>query len=112
MDRPLALTPYVFFGMRQRLPGVLRISSPAGVFVLHPLSQLDPESFISLGTRLILGWWIFRARLFELLTVARAAIMDHMSDGVNWLTQFDVCGRKCQSYSCRVSPMIRRSNRA
>jgi PAS domain S-box-containing protein len=52
------------------------------VFVVNPFKQRDPAPFSFLLGGLILGWGLFRARLFRLVPIAREAVIEHMADGV------------------------------
>jgi two-component system cell cycle sensor histidine kinase/response regulator CckA len=47
-----------------------------------PFHQRDPAPFTFLVGSLLLAWAIFRARLFQLLPVARRMVVENMADGV------------------------------
>jgi PAS domain S-box-containing protein len=72
---------------KQNVALLLAVSVPwvgNGVYVLglSPVPNLDPTPFAFLLSGMAIAWALFRFRLLDLVPVARAAVVEGMSDGV------------------------------
>ena len=56
---------------------------------ISPVPQLDLGPFAFTGSAIILGWGIFRFRLFDMVPVARSLVVDNMSIAMFVLDQHD-----------------------
>jgi PAS domain S-box-containing protein len=52
------------------------------VFIATPFEQRDPTPFTFMVGSAFIAWGLFRARLFQLLPVARERVVENMADGV------------------------------